>query len=69
MIVSRNRFLFSNIKYYSTDYYWFSFDYDAPYNTSRDDDDDDDDEDDNNNNEDEHDDDEVMIKKCYQLKF
>ena len=40
-----NRFLFSNINDYSTNYYWFSFDYDAPYNTSRDDDDDDDDED------------------------
>ena len=51
MIVWRNRFLFSNINYYSTNYYWFSFDYDAPYNTSRDDDDDDDADDDEDDDE------------------
>ena len=32
-----------NINYYSTIYYWKTYDYDAPSNASRDDDDDDDD--------------------------
>ena len=35
-----------NINYYSTIYYWKTYDYDAPSNASRDDDDDDDDYDD-----------------------
>ena len=47
-----------NINYYSTIYYWFTYDYDAPYNASRDDDDDDEEEDD---------DDDEESKSCFKI--
>ena len=33
--INNNRIIISNINYYSTNYYTFNSNYDAPYNTSR----------------------------------